>query len=453
MKSAESMHRISRTASVISTDLTPSKLEKMEQSLTRNRSLDSLNPFKGNNSRHDLEWDKEADFTQVAESDTDSVYDVNARMAEILAQRFLEFEMNMSISSFSYKKNNNKNNNDREKQVGDVQEWQQEIGNNNDLGSVEKATPASSTLQRALSKRKPPNLMFYKRTNTNFSNVSSISDVRTADVTPVDCFTLEDMIRMKLANNSSLNNCNVESYNNFMENDFEVGKRVSCFYSATNYAPFTFDIESTYSNIQVKDKKLIDYLISSNYKTFHRSMPDLRQLVPFKESSFEEEKSCSCIRLKSKHLSLLDINSFELMYIKSEDPKPENKPSETVQESGETALTSSLSSTNTESCEVNSQRSRLSSVKFSRVSRLEMFRDYMSKLGERIKQILIEAFNNDNGREQDKHRSNLKFSKLKELYSIDEEDGDAGYEIIENENKVAADGEISSGLSSRIVRF
>lgn len=368
-------------------------------------SFSKINSFVSTKS-FDLEWDKHADFNQIIEPDNISTYDLNARMAEILAQRFLDFEMSTyggdmtSVKSFPLHLINSFQSFD----VGS--EFEQESMNsdltdnasNNDTDTTESVIKRKSSIRLGYSMRKRG----HRRANTNgsmTSNISATSDPHTAEETPSDCFTLDDLFRMKLLSNDP------------------PGKPFT-------YEPITFDLESLYSAFQTSysmNQKFLSYLFSSSYQNFHHSMPDLTRL----------EESCQ-LKLKSKHLSLPNISkSYDIIYIKPEPIKLANSiavQAEIVEEK-----ISSLSLPQPPSEEIK----RTSSISYSRLSRLEMLRNYVSRLGERIKQILTEAFQSDTVTSSstkssyNQNNRNFKFSQLKELYSIDESD-ERSYDIIES---------------------
>lgn len=150
-------------------------------------------------------------------------------------------------------------------------------------------------------------------------------------------------------------------------------------------------------------------------------MPDLRlfcssDMTLNKNREYLENNSQSkCIKLASKHLSLLDIRSFQLIYFKK-----------------------SFNQTNL--MDTSSSCSR-ANMNFSRMSRLSMLRSYMSKLGEKVKQVLLDTFNNKSGGGAKSNKLVYSYNaKSNNLYSINEETVDS-YDIIEIKNESSLESE------------
>jgi hypothetical protein len=384
------------------------KLNTLEQNLLPNKTFTALlHQAKS----FDLEWDKDVDFNHVPESDdASSIYDVNVRMSEILKEKFLEFEMNdESVKSFQmYFKNRQQkqHENGDEDDDFDLESDLEDFNTNDSKNNFTRAKRSKKSNRN----RKPK--MFTKRSMTSCSNVSSfstmssMSDVHTTDITPADCFTLDDLFRIKLL-----------KFENNENNEI-------------TYPPITFDIESLYSccmqqqNFNDKNNQsssanllFLDYLFSPMYKNFHRSMPDLRTLTSRTMRIREPcEEKTSAIKLRSKHPSLLDIKSFELNYIKSDD----HLKSIPVK-----IFTEKQQVMNNDQEKQALQSQRKFSMNYSRMSKLEMLRSYMTRIGERIKQILVETFQTiDENVSANMNKSDLKQSNdnQKLLYAINEEE-------------------------------
>ncbi|CAF0793805.1 unnamed protein product [Brachionus calyciflorus] len=160
------------------------------------------------------------------------------------------------------------------------------------------------------------------------------------------------------------------------------------FLISDNYGPITFDIESSISNI--KCEKIENYV--NKIKNFN-SIPDLRHHISHE------------IQMYSKHLSLIDLKNFNFIYLeKSNIKRVENEPN--VEKPGPKL-----------------------NFNFSRMSRLDMLKLYMTRLGEKVKQVLKETFTN-------KSKISSNNSTLSNnLYSINEESYES-YDIIESDTSI-----------------
>lgn len=361
---------------------------------------------------NELDWDKSDDFRRMIESDQMSVYDLNEQMAELIRLKLLEFEaVSTSCSLKSFSIHNNLNRKD---------------SIDTDLEAIDAMSEAGETMtprRRPLSMRRLRNL-------TNSSITSS-------EFNPVDSLTMEDIFKCKLID---------------LEQSISSALNLN---SASAYAPITFDLESLYASMNPTD-----YPTAISSMNFYHSMPDLRVFAS-DEYTIPKERSKS-IRLASKHASLMDVRSFEWIYIKRQaevvqstvddlikinlnliqkgakdevigEPNPPTNPVLPV------ALPQSSSSL--------SIAATAAAMNFSRMSRLTMLRTYMTKLGEKVKQILTEVFsypttNQPNPPPPSPNITDRSYGfnvRTSNLYAINEETVES-YDIIESSSSSPKNG-------------
>ena len=474
----------------------------------------------------DLEWDKDHDFSLVAESDSLSTYDLEEQMAELIKQKFMEFEMmsNASMKSMTTNRRNsmislnfNDSNANRKCSIDDDFECDEQdlqgMSHGQDepsLSFYDDNDDSSSRLAKAKSKR--------QRNLTNTSLLSTNSSF-----TPADCLTMEDLFRIKyMALQQQLLIQTPASIldENFLKHSesFSTNQDMSRFNMSAPimYAPLTFDVESLYaslipervqhqestqSNNREDDSKLekhkqdafgsFNHLNEPSQLSFYHSMPDLRLFssaamgskspgVEF--TSKETSASFKRIQLNSKHLSLLDIRSFEWIYLKNQArkdvlsqkntrqslirnmkldlkinhstdtdrlvaKKPKSPAPVPAQEAGKVSDNKNEPAT-AEVCQNSASSSQSdfnvnrrislngSSVNFSRMGRLAMIRSYMTRIGERVKQMVANAFNTNAEPprgvlcDSKPAKAYLYNVKTNHLYAINEETVDT-YDIIE----------------------
>lgn len=428
----------------------------------------------------ELEWDKYMDFRRKQESNRMSVYDIDDNIAELIRLKLLEFE-SMSM-------------------CGSVK-TQPELGNvkvDDDPTNEPNETENSRQLR--------------KMTNASFSSLGSMSflfngetqsELPSTEYTPADGLTLEDFFQIKLKSlqeslrAAAASNAGPAGSQTIMDSVAmaETPGYKAPVFSTLMYAPLTFDVESLYASIDPSNKNRASMFrkqdsthdSETNALNFYHSMPDLRLFSSLDLAvstayvpNEDDDSSFKSIRLNSKHLSLLDMRSFEWIYIKSTTRQDIHKtnakridmiknlkldlklnyssmrhlagqatttttnPQPSMESTAETGSVteSAVDATNQPDLSLNQQTPLLSnprpsvsgpSVNFSRMSRLSMLRSYMNRIGQKVKQMLVEVFN---GAEIDNHPStaaNVNFSynvKTNNLYSINEESIDS-YEVIE----------------------
>lgn len=315
--------------------------------ITRQKSLTNLNQTQLGS---DLEWDKDIDFVCKAESDTLSIYDLNEQIQELLKQKILEFEV-MSLSDSKV---------------------QNSTFDDDDTDSDIQVRP----------------IIRIKRNSSIYSNGMEISPIEFSNnpsslVTPADCLTVDDLLKMKFLNLEQSYICTPleESNKPFLTNGL--------------YAPITFDLESSQLSVNKNEN------LTLKVNMYH-SMPDLR-LLNF--SKWTQTTSFKDIKLHSKHTSLMDIRSFNFVYLKNAGVRKDEKE-----------------------CDAEKKGPRLI-YNFSRMSRLARLKCYMSRLGEKVKQVLRETFTNQLNKTKASESSSMG------LYSINEELFES-YDIIESDSSI-----------------
>lgn len=343
----------------------------------------------------DLDWDKWEDFRRMTESDRMSVYDLNEQMAELIRLKLLEFEalsMTGSMKSFQAMACNRRSS----LEPGNL-DAEFEAASEPDFGSQ----------RRPLAMRRVRNL-------TNSSVVSARSEL-----TPVECLTLDDLFKCKLLSlEQSLRASSAVNLNNSK--------------SANTYPPITFDLESLYASMS--------YPVEATNETanvnFYHSMPDLR--VFSEQTGLVRGSSSKSIKLVCKHASLMDMRSFEWIYIKRKAAAVQNQVA-SLKATPNSANELGVERRNDDDASSESSHANAlpSAVNFSRMSRLTMLRTYMTKLGEKVKQILNEVFSPPTdlavGQQSaaDAQRAYAFNVRTSNLYSINEETVES-YDIIEN---------------------
>ena len=359
----------------------------------------------------DLDWDKSNDFQRMIESDHMSVYDLNEQMTELIRLKLLEFEelsASCSMKSFQHLSQNRK---------GSM--FDDDLETDNDLDMTEfDLEPQKRNRLRS------------KRTR-NLTNSSIVSN----EFTPADCLTMEDLFRCKLLSleqnlKASLSTLNIHTPSNKLFN------------------PLTFEME--YANMNMKNVNSKMTPESRNLKFYH-SMPDLRVFAS-SQMSLASTNTFKSIKMGCKHSSLMDIRSFQWIYIKREtvdriglikslklDLKPSYSNSAPLPTST-TAENANILSPNSVKEEASAALPNMSgmAINFSRMSKLTMLRSYITKFGDKVKQILAEVFSNSDLNQQANTVStqsnvpNYAFNaKTNNLYSINEETVET-YDVIEN---------------------
>lgn len=398
-------------------------------------------------SSNDLDWDKSNDFRRMVESDQMSVYDLNEQMAELIRLKLLEFEAisaSCSVKSFQQMMPLASN------RKGSFDDDQFETDNELD-STIEQLDLETNGGGKEPSQRKRSRL--YSKRMRNLTNSSITSN---GEFTPADGqgLTMEDLFKCKLLS---------------LEQDLKASLSALNVNATANnnlYTPITFDLESLYASMDPNPVLLAtntNAVEATSNLNFYHSMPDLRV---FTSSEMRVSLECCCatksIQLGSKHGSLMDMRSFEWIYIKRTSVNRANlikslkldlkssysngfpsiplnttttvveHTSETVGSGAEKEAVTTPSSTSQAGMAIN----------FSRMSKLTMLRSYMARLGEKVKQILAEVFSNANFIEvpnnsgSASHSSNVVpayafNAKTSNLYSINEETVDT-YDIIEN---------------------
>jgi hypothetical protein len=232
------------------------------------------------------------------------------------------------------------------------------------------------------------------------------------------------------------------------------------------YSPLTFgiDIDSicTSLNDLSRQKSVLEkeiHTIALTSQQFYHSMPDLRVFNENGDLS-TGTNTYKMISLQSKHLSLLDLNSYRLVYsqtptiINNKQKCSENK---VVNNSDQTETPLQVSDDHLISTQFNALQHRHirmstcgSGVNFGRLSRLAILRSYVTRIGERFKEIVRTAFSSDTDDDDNISTNESKFdaNSLKkksnitgygynvsktQLYSISEETLDS-YDIIETDH-------------------
>lgn len=520
-----------------------SSLMTVANAMKTSGSSDAVSSMSNNNS--ELDWDKSEDFRRMIESDRMSVYDLNEQMAEIIRLKLLEFEAistSTSMKSFpimsssSIYNNNTNNPNNRKGSFDDdmidtsmgMDDEDMDTNSTNNLNPNDEfeitvgesdgtALPAPTRRRRPLSARRTRNL-------TNSSIASS-------EFTPADCLTMEDLFKFKLLSLEQ----SLRATSSMSTSVANMNPAAAAVVAAGNtFAPITFDIESLYASLNAASASAAQAAAANDQNscglvgddtqniTFYHSMPDLRVFSHLGGGAFNDESFVSnendsndkggankSIKLVSKHASLLDMRSFEWIYIKREaaasissshhnhqnannsnqielmkgtlrlDLKPaypdvapmirnssQGVNDESVGNNSNTNVSSKLevtgvdSETNTTAAATSGltngvqqqqqqqQPSQSAPMNFSRMSRLTMFRSYMSKLGEKVKQILVDVFSyaGPGGPNQGQisgtsaaglttpslaQKSYVYNVRMSSLYAINEETVDS-YDIIEN---------------------
>ncbi|CAF0773833.1 unnamed protein product [Didymodactylos carnosus] len=265
----------------------------------------------------DLEWDK-SDFTRhLPETDALSCYDVN-EMAEILRNRFLEFDMQSQASLAGGYVNGNR---------GSI------------TGGGGHITPDRLS-----------------QLNDFFYLQSRNGDINT---------------ELNLQQPDILENDPYLKYANFTIDELLKIKRLALM----SHNRMTFDVDSFYA------PQHLQFPFSSQ-PNFHHSMPELRQHENI------------TIPLNAKHLSLMDMKSFEWTYLKQTSQNAA-VIKHILSQRNSVCLPSSLSSsssTTTTQTIIQKEPQHGSSVNFSRISKLAMLRIYMEKLRDKVYCIVYQTF-------------------------------------------------------------
>ncbi|CAF0825536.1 unnamed protein product [Didymodactylos carnosus] len=254
----------------------------------------------------DLEWDK-SDFTRhIAETDALSCYDVN-EMAEILRNRFLEFDM-QSQASFS--------------------------GGYPSLGGGGGGHATPDRLSQI------SDSSYLQLLNTETAQHQQPDILENDPYLKYASFTIDELLKIKRL-------------------------------ALMSHNRMTFDVDSLYA------PQHLQFPFSSQ-PNFHHSMPDLRQHENI------------TIPLKSKHLSLMDMKSFEWTYLKETSENAVIKRILSAKNSISMSTSSAVQTVNQK--EQQQSRQHGSSVNFSRLSRLAMFRIYIEKLRDKVYLMVYETF-------------------------------------------------------------
>ena len=472
-----------------------------------------------NSSNVDLEWDKHKDFTLFVESDTMSTYDLNERLAELVKQNFLDFEV-MSNASIKSSQIPTIENNDNTFVFDDLMNdaclncpSSENLNLNDENLSIQilnKKKLLAKRLRRLTNSSNSSNISGLL-SNSSFqidgTNASIFSDVHSNAFTPADCFTMEDIFRIKFINlQQALNSPSQNEQDKFLNSEsFADLKPLT---TTMLYAPISFDVESLYASIDgnkrysnIKNDIDFEKKVNSSNINYYHSMPDLRLFSSDAFKYNEISSSLKSIQLPSKHLSLLDIRSFELIYIKNKaqqdlirndrdsilknlkldlklkfstvppvislnantgsNLKTPTKTDNNIPDSDEEDEIYEEKEVGTQT-DIEYKKLRKislsgSNVNFSRMSRLDMLRSYMSKISERVKQIVLNTFT-ANSNDVKTSYSTLSensvacsFNNSKGinsyLYSINEETVET-YDVIEEEDILETPGILNEEINN-----
>jgi hypothetical protein len=449
----------------------------------------------------ELEWDKHVDFMRINEPDRLSTYDLSERMAELLQQKFLEFEM-MNASNQSISMTNYTNLNARsfyiqrqgtyedeaiaegyskadyflKKISKPIKSGDSDLLNQQDFISLMNTKWSKEALGLGYEAIKLNRRRFTISSSSLLSSEAnaaahfdySLSVAPSNACTPVDCITTDDLIRIKCANminellayssptrelltpeeKSSLANC--DTFIGWPDANPMVYSKLA--FDVESYAIRSpesdvspSDIKFSYPNEPLSHNSWLSSRQSKDCKNeertsteplkFYYSLPDVRFFVSESMSLGKKKNTggqpSKQIVLLSKHLSLLDMRSFDFVYDYSAnrnrnlrdkllkslklDLKPNNisqklstSPGDVYQLHSHYCLhqenfdpSSSSRSDQTPVIELLASRTRNigkvsmcgSSFSFSRMSRMHVWRSYISKIGERFKQLVTSLLN------------------------------------------------------------
>ena len=426
---------------------------------------------------NELEWDKDKDFIPIAESDTLSNYDLNERMSEVIKEKFLEFEMSTSASNVSFptcsKKSENSINYDDSDSDNEIE------SNNYYIENFKNHKNTNAMNHKAKSPQK-------------FSNLSNAT-LNKYDTTPqsslhisADSIANDDLYQIKFLEYQKSFNLepSAEKEN---ENDTLVSEN-HVFYKTMQKSTRFDSVSMHYSTMSKNSNNDLDknkenmYFQENNFNEeydddyddefefeygpfnqFYHSMPNLTLFNSnfYLKSSMANDFSspAKSIALYSKHLSLIDLKSFQWIYIKNESSlklQPPNRRNlikdlkldlkidnnNVISEPNQTPYVIK-SFTIKEKLEIKSPSSKIfdsgSNVNFSRVGKLEVIRSYMSQFSNKIKKIFLNTFNIWNNSKS--NESCIDFEEKNKLHQINYQIIGT-YDIIEAENDLDTSSDV-----------